>query len=211
MDTSTDFRQQALRSKIKKVDAVLYTHPHADHILGIDEMRAFNFSQKSSIPVYGNSWTCEELKLRFSYIFDKKNQVIGGGIPKLELHHVDGKAQSFSAAGIEITPIAVEHGPNETLGYRIASVAYVTDCSYIAPESLDRMRNLQVLVLDCLRLEEHPTHLNLKRALEVISEVKPARTVLTHLGHDFDYSLWKRKLPKGVSLAYDTLKINVPS
>lgn len=212
IDTSTDLRTQALRAKISRIDAVLYTHPHSDHTHGIDELRCFNFSQRSEIPVYGNSWTCEDLAHRFGYIFQPKGPIEGGGIPRLQLNPFDPADydldRPLDILGIPIVPIALPHGSKESVGYRIESVAYVTDCSYIPNESLDRMRGLSVLVLDCVRLEPHGTHLNLDRALEVISQVKPKKAFLTHLGHDFEHSLWSRKLPKGVHLAYDGLKIS---
>lgn len=207
IDTSPDLRAQALREKMTHVDAVLFTHPHADHIQGIDEIRAFNFLQKQVIPAYGNAWTCEELPDRFPYIFRPTGPVEGGGIPQLDLNLFDAGAPQLTIAGIPVVPIPVMHGSKECVGYRIDSVAYVTDCSYIPPTSLERMKELSVLVLDCLRIIPHRTHLNLDQALEVIRQVRPKKTYLTHLGHEFDYAEWAKKLPKGVALAYDGLKI----
>jgi phosphoribosyl 1,2-cyclic phosphate phosphodiesterase len=208
VDTSTDLRAQALRARIPRVDAVLYTHPHADHIHGIDELRSYNFIQRSAIPAYGNAWTCEELRTKFSYIF-QPGPVEGGGIPQVVLHEFDTDSSALNIAGIEVIPISLQHGSKESVGYRIDSVAYVTDCSYIAPSSLDRLKGLSVLVLDCLRLEPHGTHFHLDQALDVVMELRPKKTFLTHLGHDFDYVKWARRLPKGVALAYDGLKISV--
>jgi phosphoribosyl 1,2-cyclic phosphate phosphodiesterase len=206
IDTGPDFRQQVLREKIKHVDAVLYTHPHADHIHGIDELRSFNFIQKATIPVYGNDWIFEELPIKFSYIF-KPGYVEGGGIPMLTLNKLDTRKKVAKISDIPVVLIPHQHGSKESLGYRIDSVAYIADCSYIPPKSLDRLRGLSVLVLDCLRLEPHRTHLNLDRALELVDELKPKKAYLTHLGHEFDYKIWEKKLPKGVHLAYDGLKI----
>lgn len=211
IDTSTDLRQQALRAKIPRVDAVLYTHPHTDHMHGIDELRSFNFSQRTSIPLHGNDWTCSELRERFGYIF-RPGPVEGGGIPLLTLHEIPGgenTPETITIEGVPIRPIPLKHGSKDCLGYRVDSVAYVTDCSYIPALSFDRLKDLQVLVLDCVRLEPHRTHLNLDRALEVVSQVRAKKTYLTHLGHDFDHAVWSRpgKLPKGVHLAYDGLKI----
>lgn len=206
VDTSTDLRQQALRAKVKRVDAVLYTHPHADHIHGIDEMRSFNFAQKSAIPVYANAWTAEELRTRFGYIF-RPGPVEGGGIPQLELRQFDPSQKAIDIEGLQVIPIPLKHGSKECIAYRIGSVAYVTDCSYIPDDSLDRLRGLSVLVLDCLRLAPHGTHFNLDQALEVVSQLRPKKTFLTHLSHDFDEKIWNRKLPRGVKLAYDGLKI----
>jgi phosphoribosyl 1,2-cyclic phosphate phosphodiesterase len=206
IDTGPDFRQQALREKITHIDAVLYTHPHADHVHGIDELRSYNFIQRASIPVYGNDWVCEELPIKFSYIF-KPGYNEGGGIPMLTLNRLDNSTKSVNITGVPVTLIPHQHGSKESLGYRIDSVAYVADCSYIPPTSLERLRGLSTLVLDCLRLEPHRTHLNLDRALELVAELKPEKAYLTHLGHEFDYKTWAKKLPRGVNLAYDGLKI----
>jgi phosphoribosyl 1,2-cyclic phosphate phosphodiesterase len=208
VDTSTDLRQQALERRIQRLDAILYTHPHADHTHGIDEVRAYNFSQKSSIPAYGNAWTCTELREKFPYIF-KPGPVEGGGIPQVDLRQFDAQQERLDAAGVEVIPISLKHGSKECVGYRIDSVAYVTDCSYIPEPSIDRLNGLSVLVLDCLRLASHGTHFNLDQALETVARLKPKKTFLTHLGHDFDYPKWTqpKKLPPGVSLAYDGLAI----
>lgn len=208
VDTSVDLRQQALKHRIKKVDAVLFTHPHADHTHGIDEIRAFNFVQKTSIPAFGNDWTCTELRQKFPYIF-KPGPVEGGGIPQIDLRQFDAQVASLEVSGISVIPIALHHGSKESVGYRINSVAYVTDCSYISTESLDRLSGLSVLILDCLRIAPHRTHFNLDQALETVARLKPKKTFLTHLSHDFDYGKWNaKKLPKGVRLAYDGLIVH---
>lgn len=211
---STDLRQQALLYGLPRVDAVLCTHPHADHIGGIDEMRSFNFLQGSHIPVYGNAWTRSELESRYPYIFNP-GPIEGGGIPQLTLVEVSGNEDLFYAAGIPVVPIPVKHGSKDCLAFRFSagreSVAYVTDCSYIPERSLQRLKGVSVLILDCLRIRPHGTHLNLDRALEVISQVDPGKTYLTHMGHDFDYTRQQSmKLPKGVFMAYDGLKIRFP-
>jgi len=207
VDTSTDLRAQALREKIPRVDAILYTHPHSDHVGGLDEIRSFNFLQKTSIPAYGNAWTCEELRTRFGYIFDPGPSEGGGGIPQVNLSLIDATTKSIEVVDISVIPISVLHGSKECVGYRFESVAYLTDCSYIPEASFDRLKGLSVLVLDCLRLKPHGTHFHLDQAIETVERVRPKRTVLTHLGHDFDYSKWNKKLPKGMSLAYDGLQI----
>lgn len=212
IDAATDLRQQALRFRVDRVDAVLFTHPHADHVHGIDELRSYNFIQRTDIPVFGNDWTRQELFAKFSYIFEP-GPVEGGGIPRLGFRLIQGKQKSIpemdKLLGSRVIPISVSHGSKECLGYRIGSVAYVTDCSYIPPKSLDRLQGLSVLVLDCLRLQQHGTHLNLDQALEIAERVRARKTYLTHLGHDFDYATWVKRLPKGVSLAYDGLRIRV--
>lgn len=206
IDTSTDLRMQALASKIQRVDAVLFTHPHADHIHGIDELRSFNFHQRESIPVYGNSWTARELRTKFSYIFNP-GPVEGGGIPQLTLNEFDPSVDEIKILDIPVQPLAVPHGSQECVGYRIESFAYVTDCNQVPENTLHRMRNLKTLVLDCVREKAHATHLNLEKALWVVDQIRPAQTYLTHLSHDFDYSTWMKKLPPGVELAYDGLVI----
>jgi len=208
IDSSTDLRQQALKAKIPKIDAVLYTHPHADHISGIDELRSFNFIQKSSIPVYGNLWSQKELTSRYPYIFNP-GPIEGGGIPLLDFHLIGEDKDEVYISGVKFTIIRVSHGSKECLGYRIGSVAYLTDCSYIPNKSMEQLMELDLLVLDCLRIEQHPTHLNLDQSLDVSAKLKPRKTILTHLGHDFDYHQTNKRLPKGVRLAYDGLTLKI--
>jgi phosphoribosyl 1,2-cyclic phosphate phosphodiesterase len=211
IDTGPDFRQQALRAKISHVDSVLYTHPHADHLNGLDDLRAYNFSQKADINVYGNAWLTGELHDRFAYAFGGKPE--GGILPSLKAHTLEtdgsGGYKAIRLNGIPVLPVALPHGSKETVGYRIDDIAYVTDCSYIPTSSLEKLKGLDVLILDCVRLEPHRTHLHLSKSLEIVSELKPRKTFLTHLGHDFDYAKWSRKLPRGVAMAYDGLKIKV--
>ncbi len=206
IDTATDLRQQALKHKLDRVDAILFTHPHADHTLGLDEVRAYNFIQKATIPAYGNEWTQRELTTKFPYVFDR-GPVEGGGVPQLEFHLIDGQAQSLDILGVPITPISLSHGSKECIGYRIDSVAYITDCSYISPESIERLKGLSVLILDCLRFKPHGTHFNMDQSLEMVARLSPKRTFLTHLGHEIEYVKWNKKLPKSISLAYDGLTV----
>lgn len=206
IDTSTDLRQQAMRHKIPRVDAVLYTHPHADHIHGIDELRSFNFIQRESIPAYGNDWTYNELNKKFEYIF-KPGPVEGGGIPQIKLHQLSTQAQSIDIQGVSVIPVSLSHGSMETVGYRIGKVAYVTDCSYIPKHSLDRLKGLSVLILDCLRIAKHGTHFNLDQALEAAREIGAKRTYFTHMSHDFEYASFNKTLPPGIRLGYDGLRV----
>ncbi len=207
IDTSTDLRQQALRYRISRVDAVLYTHPHADHILGIDELRSFNYIQKERITLYGNAWTAETLKTAFPYIF-KPRKIEGGGIPLLDFQEIRSETPSIPICGIPVTPISLRHGSQECLAYRVGPIAYVTDCNSIPETSMERLRDLDTLILDCVRIKPHDTHFNLEKALQMAQELKPRKTYLTHLGHDFDFVIWQKKLPRGVRLAYDGLRVS---
>jgi len=209
IDTATDLRQQALREKIARVDAVLYTHPHADHVHGIDELRSFNFLQQTSIPLYGNEWTCQELQKKFEYIFRPK-PVEGGGIPELILHAFDPLVDEMEICGEKVIPLPLKHGSKQSVGYRIGSLAYLTDCSELPDLSRSRLEGLSVLILDCLRVTPHPTHLNLDGALQIISELKPEKAFLTHMGHDFDFGKLSRMLPKGLAPAHDGLRLRIP-
>lgn len=207
VDTSTDLRQQALQNKIPRIDAVLFTHPHADHISGIDELRSFNFIQRSRIPAYANQWTSEELRTKYPYIFNEFPYE-GGGVPQLDLQTIDAAKGAIQVQGLDVLPLSVQHGSKECLGYRLGSFAYVTDCNLIPAHTLDRMRGLSLLILDCLRFEPHGTHFNLDQALAAIAEIRPKKTILTHLGHEFDYRQGKKMLPKSVHFAYDGLIVS---
>ncbi len=209
IDTSSDFRAQALRYKIQTIDGVLFTHPHSDHISGMDDLRAYNFVQKNRIPLYGNEWTCHDLPGRFPYIFNHDGPVEGGGIPRLDLNLLPTPYSQFHLGDLPILPISVSHGSKECVAYRIDSFAYLTDCSYIPQNSIEQLKNLDVLILDCVRIKPHRTHLNLSAALDVVNTLRPKRTFLTHLGHEFDHQIWQRKLPKGVQLAYDGQKLKI--
>ncbi len=209
IDTSTDLRFQALREKILRVDAVLFTHPHSDHISGIDELRAYNFSQKARIPVYGNLTTKDELFTRYKYIF-VPGVVEGGGIPLLDFTVLPDSITPFEIEGIKITPIPAMHGTMRVLGFRMGKMAYLTDCSYVPEASVEALMGLSVLLLDCVREKPHATHFNTDQALGLIERVKPKKTYLTHLGHDFDFQKWNKKLPKSVRLAYDGMKFRIP-
>lgn len=209
IDTSPDLRQQSLREPIRRVDFVLYTHPHADHLAGIDDLRSFNFVQKSEIPVYAHDWTAQELRNRYPYLFHKSARHIGGGVAQLDLIPFDIDSDSFNAGGITIQPIPVQHGPNRVAGFRFGKTAYITDCNHIPETSLRKLRGLSLLVLDCLRYESHDTHLTFDQALDYARLIGAKRTVLTHLSHDFDYKKTSRLLPKNVSLAYDGLTITL--
>ncbi len=204
IDTSTDLRQQALHNGIRRIDAVLFTHSHADHVHGIDELRSFNHLKNGRIPCYGSRETVTNLKRMFFYIFEKDTQ-IGGGLPRLDMFPVE---DSFQLFGLDIQPIPVMHGKLAIFGYRIQNMAYITDCSEFPSSSLKYLRGLDLLFINALRYEPHPTHFNVEKALGLIKSVNPKRGVILHLGHQIDY-YDNHKFPKNVELAYDNMVIDL--
>ncbi len=199
IDTATELRIQSLKNKVDRVDLVLVTHCHADHIAGFDDLRRFNELQGGAIPVYGNREALNGIKHMFPYIFDDQAQ-IGGGKPQIHLIEAGSK---FFAGGAEITPIPVRHGNLPVLGYRIDDFAYITDVNYIPASSLDLLQKLKVLVLGVLRFKPHPTHFNFEEGLKIIRLLRPERSLLTHICHDFKHLEMSERLPDGVELAYD--------
>lgn len=204
IDTSTDLRTQALANRVEKIDSVLFTHAHADHIHGIDDLRSFNMAQKSAIPCYGSAATIGRIKVMFDYIF--RTDVDDGWKPNLTVTEVDGP---FEASGVRITPIEIFHGKAAIFGYRVGDIAYLTDCSSIPDSSLEKLKGLKLLVLGALRHKPHPTHFTIDQAIEASMKIGPQRTVLTHLGHNLDYPKDNPKLPEGVELAYDGMVIGI--
>lgn len=205
IDTATELRIQSLQNKVTRVDMVLITHCHADHISGFDDLRRFNELQGGEIPVYGNGFALKGIREMYPYIFDDQAQ-LGGGKPQIRLAEVNGH---FLANGTEIIPIPVWHGRIPVLGYRIGNFAYVTDVSQIPDASIELLRGLDILILGVLRYRPHPTHLNLETGLEIIRLLKPRRTLFTHICHDFKASEVSRILPDGVELAYDGEQIEL--
>jgi phosphoribosyl 1,2-cyclic phosphate phosphodiesterase len=205
IDTATEMRLQTIKNRVSRVDFVLMTHNHADHICGFDDLRRFNELQAEQNPVYGNKSTIMGIASMFPYIFDDTAQ-LGGGKPQIQLHEITAP---FKTAGIEVTPIPVFHGEMAVLGYRIGDFAYVTDCNYIPPESLNLLKNLKLLILGVLRFRSHPTHLNLEQGLEIINTLKPRHSLLTHLAHDFKHQEVNGILPEHVELAYDGQRIEI--
>lgn len=204
IDSSTDLRFQALRQNITRLDAVLYTHSHADHTHGIDDLRTFNFINNMVIPCFGNELTINNLKNNFGYIFNNIHSA--GGKPKLELNIVDSE---FSFEGIKIIPVEISHDRWMILGYRIGNFAYLTDCSGIPTESMDKLQGLDLLILSALRYREHPAHFNIDQAVEVAKELKPKLTVFTHMGHEVDYETLLNELPDNIVPAYDGMEIEL--
>jgi phosphoribosyl 1,2-cyclic phosphate phosphodiesterase len=202
VDTSTDFRQQALRHGLMSLDAVFYTHAHADHIFGLDDLRMFNWRRGGAIPVYGSAITLAALRRTFWYVFEDVEA--GGGKPLLELHEVRA---AVALHGRTVIPVPLQHGRLPILGYRIGGFAYLTDVSAIPEASYGLLGDLDVLVLSALRHRPHPTHLHLARALEEAARIGAARTLFTHIAHDVAHAAVAATLPRGVELAYDGLSI----
>lgn len=204
IDTSTDLRYQALTFRIERVDAVFFTHAHADHIHGMDELRSFNHLQDEPIPCYGSRETMEAIKTKFNYIFDDTGK--NNWTPKLIINVVNGL---FDLCSLRILPISIFHGDNTILGYRMNDVAYLTDCSGIPDYSIDSLRGMALLILDATRYQPHSKHYGLSQAIEAIEELKPERAILTHLSHAFDHDKVNKELPAGIELSYDGMKLEV--
>lgn len=204
IDTSPDLRFQALSIGLCSIDFVLYTHSHADHTHGIDDLRIFNFLNKTPIPCFGNRYTVESIRRNFSYIFD--GTLSSGGKPQLDLREIDGE---FEFEGVRVQPIEVSHDNLIIYGYRIGGLAYITDCSEIPSESLENLKGLDVLIIGALRNRPHPAHFSVGEALTAISQIKPKRAFLTHMGHELEYNELLERLPDGVMPAYDGLTLRV--
>jgi phosphoribosyl 1,2-cyclic phosphate phosphodiesterase len=202
IDTSTDLRAQALAAGIERIDSVIFTHPHADHVHGVDDLRIFNVIQKTPIPCYGDEATLARIKTLFGYIFN--DDVKDGWKPQLGLNIIDGP---FDLFGLRVTPIKVEHGNNIIYTYRFGDLAYMTDCSGVSLESKEQLGGLKVLILDALRKKPHFSHFNLDQAIAFAQELKAERTIFTHLSHKLDYKKDAHLLPKGMEFAYDGMVV----
>jgi len=199
VDTSTDLRAQALAQGLRRVDAILFTHSHADHIMGLDEVRRFNVLQHSAIPAYGDARTLADIRQTFGYIFDHRTPQ-GGGIPQLTLTEIAGP---FSLGPLEILPVPLLHGRRPILGFRTGSFAYLTDCSAIPDQSWTLLAGVRTLVLDALRHRPHPTHFSVSEAIEAARRIGAERTLFTHICHDLPHEETCASLPDGIDLAYD--------
>lgn len=204
VDTSPDLRRQALREGLDRVDAVLFTHAHADHVNGIDDLRGFHFLHKEIIPCFASSETLDILHAGFGYIFNEHHG--SGYTPLLHPSVINGPTDLF---GLTIIPVPLEHGKTAALGYRIGNMAYLTDCSTIPDCSLPLLTSLDLLIIDGLRWSPHPFHFNIEAAIAVSQQLNPQRIILTHLTHEVSYSD-RTKLPPGVEFAYDGMIFNQP-
>jgi phosphoribosyl 1,2-cyclic phosphate phosphodiesterase len=200
IDTTPDFRHQALRENINRLDAILYTHAHADHILGLDDIRPFNAKQKSPIPIYASQETLSILRRAFAYIFEP--QSTESSVPQVELHTLNGDFELF---GARVIPIPAQHGPLTVHGFRIGSFAYLTDFSFVPESSKALLRHLDHFILDALRYTPHPMHSTVDQSLALVDELAPQHAWFTHICHDLGHEVTNAKLPPSVRLAYDGL------
>ncbi len=203
VDTGPDFRAQMLREKLRKLDAVVLTHPHKDHLAGLDDIRAFNFFNKRSIDIYADAMTEEAVRRDFHYAFSDTKYP---GIPELEMHTID--MQPFMVGDIPIIPILVWHMKMPVMGFRFGKFTYITDANRIEPEQMDKIRGSEVLVLNALRREKHISHFNLEEAIETVHELDIPASYFTHLSHQMGkHGDVEKELPEGIHLSYDGLKI----
>lgn len=203
IDTTPDFREQAIREHITHLDAVLYTHTHADHILGIDDLRPLSFHHKpNKLPLYARPEAAEFLRRMFSYIFEADYKF--GGLPQVELKLIEGPVALFGAT---FEPITVIHGETEIYGFRFGSAAYLTDHSDIPDSSLAKLRGLDILFLDALRHKPHPTHSTVDNSLRIVEQLQPKRAFFTHICHDLPHEATNAALPANARLSYDGMKL----
>lgn len=204
IDTSIDFRQQALRAGIDRLDAILITHCHVDHVFGLDDIRPLNF-RHGAMGVYANGPAWTDLRRIFQYIFNPTH--VGGGLPQLIPHLVTHNAPFSIGSDLTVTPLEVTHGKLPVIAYRFNDFGYATDLKVMPSETKDHLRDLDVLALDCVRIKPHSTHLCLEESLALIDELKPKRAFLIHLNHDILHKRESRNLPEHVDLAYDGLTV----
>ena len=203
IDTGPDLRSQSLRENIKHVDAVLYTHTHADHLHGIDDLRAFCVLQRKQIPLYAKHDAVAHITQKFGYTLRDPSDF--WEMPVLRTENVDAP---FALFGVKITPIPVIHGKSQIFGYRIGNMAYMTDVSEIPESSFTLLENLDIVLLDCLREAAHPTHINIEQSLAYISRINAKQSYMIHMTHDLEYATLSSRLPKNIFVGFDGLKLS---
>lgn len=205
VDTGPDFRQQMLRERISKIDAVLFTHQHKDHTAGLDDIRPFNHKHKMDMPLYGRPEVLEQLQREFSYIFENLTYP---GIPKVLLHPIQN--QPFEIQGVTVIPIEVMHYKLPVYGFRIGDIAYITDANYISEEEKKKLANCKVLIVNALQKQPHISHYTLAQAIEVVKELKPDKAYFTHMSHTMGlHAQVSKELPANIELAYDGLTLEI--
>ena len=204
IDTGPDLRDQALRENITRVDAVLYTHTHADHLHGIDDLRAFCQIQRKQIPLYAKPDAVTHITQKFGYVLREPSDF--WDLPVLRIESIQ---QPFELFGVTVTPIPVMHGKSHIFGYRIGNLAYLTDVSEIPESSFSLLEDLDIVLLDCLRETTHPTHINIEQSLTYIGRIKAKQSYMIHMTHELEYTFLTDKLPKGVFVGFDGLKLRV--
>jgi phosphoribosyl 1,2-cyclic phosphate phosphodiesterase len=206
IDTSPDLRQQLLREQIGIVHAVLYTHEHADHIFGLDDLRLMQFHLGGPVPLYCEAAVEARIRKSYDYAFQPAGQLHAGAVPQLAFRSIG--LEPFDVLGTRVTPIRLKHGKRfDVLGFRIGNVAYCTDANAIPPESMERLRGIDVLMLDALRPSGHATHFSLEEAIQVARALAPRQTYFTHMSHELEQDATNAKLPPGMALAFDGLRI----
>lgn len=207
IDTTPDFRAQVLRARIRRLDAIVYTHGHADHILGLDDIRPFNYHQGERIPIYVSSATFAIIERVFKYVFEHREAKTH--VPQLDVRLID--EHPFDVFDLRFEPIPLTHGKDTIYGFRFGNVAYLTDHNDIPESSLERLHGLDVLFLDALRHRPHPTHSTVENSIATARRLQPKRTYFTHMCHDLGHAATEASLPPGIFLAYDGLEISVPN
>jgi phosphoribosyl 1,2-cyclic phosphate phosphodiesterase len=208
IDTTPELRLQMLRHQVSRIDGVVYTHNHADHIFGIDDLRRFNAVMHRAVDIYAEQYMVQHLVENYQYIFNPGRNTNQSFVPELVPHTI-APFEVFEVGGREWMGLRLMHGRQPVLGFRVGKMAYCTDVSRIPPETYEHLYELDVLVIDALRYRHHPTHLSVDQALEVIGELKPGRAYFTHIAHDIKHAELEPKLPEGVHLGYDGLVVEV--